>query len=97
MGLVVRHTRDPEARVLAIPAVPATMVLAARHTADREAPSIEVLEALHMMDPEDRRIQGREDHAMRVPAVPAIRVPVEPAEGVHRFADEAGLFLADDT
>ena len=98
MGRVVRHMLAPEARVLAVPVAPATKVLAARHTADREVPAIAVLAALHMMPPEARRIQGREGHAMRARAVRAIRVPAEPAEGVHRFADEARtMFLAKCT
>ena len=95
MGRVVRHMLALEARVLASPVVPATTVLAARMTADREAPATAVLVARHMMDPEDRRIQGREDHAMQVPVVRAIRVPVEPVEGVHRFADESRIILGE--
>ncbi len=95
MGRVVRHMLAQEAPVLAVPAGPAMMVPVARHTAGPVVPAITDLAALHTMAPADRHIQGRGGHAMRGPAVRAIRVPVEPAEGVHRFADEASIIFGE--
>jgi len=89
MDPVVPHMLAQAARVHAVPVAPATMALVVRHTAGRAVPFIAVLVDLQMTDPEGQRIQGREDHVMRAPAVHAIQVPVGLAAGVQRFADEA--------
>lgn len=87
---------DPEALVRVAQAVRATMGLAARHTVDREAPSIGVLVARPTTAREVRHILALAVHATQAPVAPAIQGLVAQEKTVLRYADNTYHYAHPD-